>query len=74
MSPNREMAPLAQHRYHAFVDPAGGSGDDSMTLAIGHIDHAKQVVVIDAIREARPPFSPETVITGDFASLRSHDA
>ena len=64
-----ERAPVAGTTYHAFVDPAGGSGDDSMTLAIGHIDHAKQVVVIDAIREARPPFSPETVITGDFAPL-----
>ena len=39
-----------------------------MTLAIGHIDHVKQTVVIDAIREARPPFSPEAV-TGEFSSL-----
>ena len=28
---------------------------------IGHIDHAKQIVIIDAIRERKPPFSPEQV-------------
>jgi hypothetical protein len=39
-----------------------------MTLAIGHIDHIKQTVVIDCLREARPPFSPEAV-TGEFATL-----
>lgn len=39
-----------------------------MTLCIGHIDHAKQTVVVDAIRERRPPFSPENV-TQEFASV-----
>ena len=39
-----------------------------MTLCIGHIDHTKQTVVIDAIREHRPPFSPEQV-TQEFATL-----
>ena len=63
-----ERAPQPGVSYCAFADPAGGSGTDSMTLCIGHIDHVKQTVVIDAIREARPPFSPETV-TGEFATL-----
>jgi hypothetical protein len=63
-----ERAPIPGITYHAFVDPAGGSGADSMTLAIGHIDHVKQIVVVDAIREAKPLFSPETV-TGEFAKL-----
>jgi hypothetical protein len=69
-----ERAPIPGTTYHAFVDPAGGSGGDSMTLAIGHIDHGKQIVVVDAIREARPPFSPETVI-GEFATtlLRAYN-
>jgi hypothetical protein len=62
-----ERAPIPGVTYHGFVDPAGGSGSDSMTLAIGHIDYAKQIVVVDAIREARPPFSPETII-GEFAT------
>ena len=39
-----------------------------MTLCIGHIDHVKQTVIIDAIREQRPPFSPEQV-TQEFATL-----
>jgi hypothetical protein len=54
-----ERAP-AGHRYFAFVDPAGGSGKDSMTLAISHRDGAD--VVIDAVREVRPPFSPEAAV------------
>jgi hypothetical protein len=60
-----EMAPLAQHRYSAFVDPSGGSAD-SFTMAISHRDGER--VLIDATREVRPPFSPEAVIN-DFAVL-----
>src|SRR5215467_4111622 len=52
-------------RYCGFVDPSGGSAD-SMTLAIGHRE--KDVVVVDALRERRPPFSPEDVV-GEFAAL-----
>src|SRR5262249_5940743 len=32
----REMAWTSGHIYVAFVDPSGGSGSDSFTLAIGH--------------------------------------
>ena len=39
-----------------------------MTLAIGHMEFTKQTAVIDAIREVRPPFSPEAVV-GEFAAL-----
>jgi hypothetical protein len=52
-------------RYLAFVDPSGGSAD-SMTLCIAH--DQKGIVVIDAIRERRPPFSPEGVVQ-EFAEL-----
>jgi hypothetical protein len=51
--------------YSAFVDPSGGSAD-SMTLAIGHQED--DVAVLDAIRERRPPFSPEDVVL-EFAEL-----
>ena len=51
--------------YRAFVDPSGG-GSDSMTLAIAHTH--TDVVVLDAVREVRPPFSPEAVVA-DFATL-----
>ena len=44
----------------AFIDPAGGSGNDSMTGAIGHMERSK--VIIDTIREYKPPFSPKYVV------------
>jgi hypothetical protein len=61
----RERAPTSTTRYYAFVDPSGGSAD-SMTLAIGHRE--KDVVVVDALRERKPPFSPEDV-TAEFSEL-----
>ena len=51
----RELPPLDETRYLAFVDPSGGSAD-SMTLAIAHRDGER--VVLDAVRDRRPPFSP----------------
>ena len=44
-------------RYIAFCDPAGGSGGDSMTLAIARQEGGKSVVC--RVVEWRPPFSPE---------------
>jgi hypothetical protein len=52
-------------RYYAFVDPSGGSAD-SMSLAIGHREN--DIVVVDALREIKPPFSPESVV-GEFSAL-----
>jgi hypothetical protein len=60
-----ERAPLSQYKYSAFVDPSGGSSD-SFTLAISHKEGER--VVIDCVRDARPPFSPEAVIN-DFTLL-----
>ncbi len=61
----RERAPDRFCRYLAFVDPSGGSSD-SMTLAIAHKEG--DTPVLDAVREARPPFSPEGVVA-EFADL-----
>jgi hypothetical protein len=61
----RERAPMQSVRYYAFADPSGGRAD-SMTLAIGHRE--KDVVVVDALRERKPPFSPEDVVS-KFAKL-----
>ena len=58
-----ERSPVRGINYDAFIDPSGGSAD-SFTLAVGHTDRAdwqKPVVVVDAVREQRPPFSPTTV-------------
>ena len=64
----REMMPAANTSYKAFVDPSGGSAD-SFTLAISHITKDKQII-IDAVRERRPPFSPADVIEEFAASSR----
>jgi hypothetical protein len=65
----RERAPMSSTRYFGFVDPSGGSAD-SMTLAIGHREG--DVVVIDALRERRPPFSPDGVVQEFAALLQSY--
>ncbi len=58
----------AAHRDHyvGFLDPAGGTGQDSMTLAIAH--HANGRAVLDVLREVKPPFSPEAALA-EFAGL-----
>ncbi len=57
-----------------FVDPSGGSRD-SFTLAIGHqvMRDEHPVAVIDCLRETRPPFSPEAVVTEYAARLTDYD-
>lgn len=55
----------AKHQYFAFADPSGGSSD-SYTLAIAHKEG--QRAILDAVRERKPPFSPEAV-TAEFAGL-----
>jgi hypothetical protein len=63
-----ELPPLSALDYFAFVDPALGSGMDSMTLAIAHVEQrdGKTIAVLDAIRERRPPFNPDSVVA-EFA-------
>jgi hypothetical protein len=65
----RERAPMSPARYFGFVDPSGGSAD-SMTLAIGHKEG--DLVFVDAIRERKPPFSPEDVVAEFSALLKSY--
>jgi hypothetical protein len=56
-----ELAPMPGAAYVGFLDPAGGSGHDSMTLALAHRDAATGRPILDCVREAKPPFSPEAV-------------
>ena len=66
-----ELPPMNVVRsYVSFLDFAGGSGTDSATLAIAHEEQRddERVLVLDAVREVRPPFSPEGVCK-DFAEL-----
>jgi len=60
-----ELPAIDGASYLAFVDPSGGSSD-SMTLAVAHLEGAR--AVLDALREVRPPFSPEAVVK-EFAAL-----
>jgi hypothetical protein len=61
-----ELPPEAGISYFAFCDPSGGASD-AMTLAISHLS-SDNVPVLDAVRETRPPFDPEGVVT-EFAEL-----
>lgn len=61
-----ELEPQKKIQYRAFVDPSGGSRD-SMTLGIAHRE-GKGAVVLDCLREARPPFNPDLVVK-DFALI-----
>lgn len=53
-------------RYVGFLDPAGGTGADSMTMAIAHRE--KDRAILDVVREVRPPFSPEATVK-EFADV-----
>lgn len=66
-----ERPPARDTHYFGFCDPSGGSAD-SMTLAIGHMPYAAETVVIDCLREARPPFSPEVVVKEFSETFKSY--
>lgn len=61
-----ELPKLQNTSYCAFIDPSGGR-QDSFTMAICH----KQIdgkIILDCIREARPPFQPQSVVS-EFAEI-----
>jgi hypothetical protein len=59
-------------QYLAFTDPASGTGTDSFTMGIGHRsrDDDHDVLLIDALWEARPPFSAVDVVKGYADALK----
>ena len=60
-----ERPPAPRVSFVGFVDPSGGSSD-SYTGAIAHREGDR--FVLDAVREIRPPFSPEDA-TRELASF-----
>ena len=64
-----ELPMLGSELYLGFVDPSGGSAD-SMTLAIAHAEDDK--VILDCVREIRPPFSPDSVVEDFVKVLRTY--
>lgn len=53
--------------YFAFGDASSGRRD-SFTLAISHLDPDSGKVILDLVREAKPPFRPEEVVR-DFSEI-----
>lgn len=58
-------APEAHH-YIGFIDAAGGAGSDSFTAAVCHREG--DTLVLDALFEKTPPFSPQQCVA-DIAAL-----
>jgi hypothetical protein len=54
-----ELSKNMGYGYFGFADPSGGSSD-SYTGAVAHRERSG-LIVLDAIREFKPPFSPEAV-------------
>lgn len=52
------------------MDPAGGSGGDSFTLAVAHCDAVSGKAILDVVREIWPPFNPEEAVE-DLSALLS---
>jgi hypothetical protein len=62
-----ELPPASSAGYVAFCDAASGSGSDSFTVAVAH-RRSDGVVVLDAVRERRPPFVPQDTVN-EFAEF-----
>jgi hypothetical protein len=54
---------------YGYVDPSGGARD-SFAIAVAHRDGGG--VVVDCVRETRPPFLPEQVIAECAVLLKSY--
>jgi hypothetical protein len=67
-----ELPPMSGVHYVAFTDPSGGASD-SFTLAVAHYDTRAGVVVLDALRESKPPFSPKAVVAEYAETLRRYN-
>jgi hypothetical protein len=70
----RELPRIEGVGYYGATDPSGGS-NDSMTLAIDHVEIDESGVrhsVLDVLREVRPPFSPDAVVADFAATLKAY--
>jgi len=65
-----ELPKLMDIRYSAFIDPSGGR-QDSFTLAVSHKE-GNGKIILDCIREARPPFQPQNVVEEFAGVLKSY--
>ncbi len=61
-----DIPPARNLQAVGFIDPSGGRAD-SYAAAVATVD-SKGRIIVNAVREARPPFSPEAV-TATFAEM-----
>jgi len=66
----RERLPEPGCHYTSFTDAASGSGKDSFTLGVAHLDGER--VLLDAVRSWKPPFNPSGVIAEAAVLLKSY--
>jgi hypothetical protein len=65
----RELEPRSGIIYYCFLDSASGSdGGDSYAIAISHRESDGRII-IDAVREVVPPFSPSSVVSNVLVPL-----
>ena len=60
---------VSRVRYFAFTDPSGGASD-SFTVVVAHRE--KDRVIQDAVREFRPPFSPDATCAEIAGFLKTY--
>jgi hypothetical protein len=66
-----ERPPKRGTGYFSFIDASGGRVD-SFTAAVGHMDRSRDMIVLDAVREIPPPFSPEIACAEIAAFLKAY--
>jgi hypothetical protein len=69
VSDRHELSPIKGVHYVGFVDPSGGSAD-AMTLSVAHREGERGI--LDCLREARVPFSPDAVVLEFSQVLKSY--
>lgn len=63
VAPCLEIPPEVGVQYSCFIDASTGAGGDLFAAAIGHLRDNGDIMVVDAIRNVQPKFSPENVVT-----------
>ncbi len=64
-----ELPKVAGAEYVGFIDPSGGR-QDSFTLGIAHKEAGGRII-LDVLRERRPPFQPKGVVAEFADALKS---
>lgn len=64
-----ELPRIENAQYFGFIDPSGGR-NDSFTLAICHKEE-KGKYILDCIRDTKPPFQPQDIVSEYSKILKS---